>query len=346
MKLPDFFGIDIGNHSIKVAEIKYRGDNAILERVGSIETPFGVIGNNDADSIEKLAQSIKDVKNATGIVTNKVVAALPESVIFSRVLEVPFSGDEGKIEETVYWEAKQYIPIAVEDVQLDWLPIQEKKIGNNKIMQILLVAAPKKIVTEYQNLMQKAGLELIALETESIATARSISYKMNFEKPILILDFGAQGTDMSVVKGNKLIFAQSLGTGADALTKAISNDYGIAEQQAEQYKRAYGLLPDQGEGKIAKSLAPVMEIVINEINKTVNYFKANLQESTPEQIFIVGDGAKLLGLAEFMSTRLGIKTTISDPMSKIEVSGKLKNDIQQISTVGFSVAVGLGMKTE
>ncbi len=346
MKLPEFFGLDIGNHTIKIAQVKYSGDKAVLEKLGNIDTPFGVVGNEDPVAITQLADSVKEIRKATGIKTDKVVAALPESVIFSRVMEIPFTKDEGKIEETIFWEAKQHIPIPVENVQLDWLQIQEKTVEGNKMLQVLLVAAPKKIVEQYKTLADKAGLELIALETESVATARILSYKKNYQKPLLILDFGSQGTDMSVIKGSSLIFAQSLGTGSDALTKAIANDYGIPEQQAEQYKRAYGLLEDQGEGKIANTLKPVMEIIINEINKTVNYFKAHLQESTPQGIFIVGDGAKLLGLEEYMTQRIGIPTKVANPLEQIQVPKSLQNDVDQLATVGFTVAVGLAMKTE
>jgi type IV pilus assembly protein PilM len=184
------------------------------------------------------------------------------------------------------------------------------------------------------------------LETESIATARAISFKRESSSSILILDFGANGTDMSVVKTGNLIFAQSLGTGSDALTKAIQNDYGITEQQAEQYKRSYGLLADQGEGKILKSLSPVMDIIVNEINKTVNYFKANIQEGTPQLIYVVGDGAKLPGLAEFLSQKLGIQSQIADPTEFLGITNSIKGEVEQMNAVGFTVALGLAMKTE
>jgi len=345
MNLPDFFGIDIGNHTIKVAEVKYSGSNVELEKIGSIDTPYGVVGSEDENALGKLADAIKEIKEATNITTKKFIAALPESVIFSRVIELPKT-EEGKIEETIYWEANQYMPIPVEKVQLDWLPIQEKQSEGNVIMQILLVAAPKKIIKQYQDLASKTGLELIALETETVATSRLITYKNKFDTPVLVLDFGANGTDMSVIKGNSLIFAQSLGTGSDALTKAIANDYGISIQQAEKYKIAYGLLENQGDGKIARSLTPVMEIIINELNKTINYFKEHLEESTPGEIYLVGDGAKLLGLPEFLSKRINIPCKLYDPIQHIKVPGKLEKELKQLSMVGFVVALGLAMKTE
>lgn len=345
MALPEFFGVDIGNHTIKVAKVKYQGNRVVIQKLGNIPTPYGAGDLDSEESINAVVGKIKEIKTACGITTDKVIAALPESVIFSRVIEIPKTDDE-KVEETVYWEARQYIPIPIEEVQLDWIEIQEKNIEGNKYLQLLLVAAPKKTVKTYQEVMSKAGLELIALETESVATSRIVSYKSTVTEPMMILDFGANGTDMSVIKGTSLVFSQTLGTGSDALTKAIANDYGITEEQAEQYKRAYGLLEDQGEGKIAKSLFPVMDIIVNEVNKTINFFKAHMQEGTPQKLIIVGDGAKLLGLTEYMKKTLGIESqlvTFDEKLFTVENAPKEKTDL---TLIGFTVACGLAMKTE
>lgn len=195
-------------------------------------------------------------------------------------------------------------------------------------------------------IISKAGLELIALETETMATARSITFNRPGSDSVLVIDFGANGTDLSVIKGKFPIFSQSLGTGSDELTKAISAEFGLQYSQAEQYKRAYGLVPDQADGKIAAALAPVMQIIINEINKTLNYFRAHLQESTPKQIYVVGDGAKLPGLAQYLSTNLGIQAEVTDPVAGLKIAGKIKSDVAQLSTVGFTVSVGLALKTQ
>ncbi|MFQ5493709.1 MAG: type IV pilus assembly protein PilM, partial [Candidatus Dojkabacteria bacterium] len=345
MQLPEFFGLDIGNHSIKIAQAKYRGDKAELTGIGHVETEGGVIGATDENAKNQLVEKIKQVREAARISTKYVVAALPESSIFTRLILLP-DLPEDQLEQSLFYEAKQYLPIPTSDVQLDHIPIAKKNVEGKSLIQALLVAAPKTVVNSYMDIVGKAGLELIAIETETMATGRSITYQNKIEGSAMVLDFGSKGTDLSVVRGQFPIFSQSLGTGSDALTKAIASDFGLEYAQAEQYKRTYGLLPGQAEGKIAKTLTPVMQIIINEINKTVNYFRAHLQESTPSQIFIVGDGAKLPGLPEFLSKNLGIPARVTDPVDKLKVDSKIKSEVAQLATVGFTVSIGLSLKKQ
>lgn len=346
MNLPEFFGLDIGNHSVKLAQAQVKGEgSAKLTAVGQLETASSLLAATEESAKKALADKIKQAHDTAGISTKLVVCGLPESSIFSRLILLP-DLPEDQLEQSLYYEAKQYLPIPPSEVQLDHIPITKKTIEGKDLIQALLVAAPKTVVNSYVDIIQRAGMELIALETETMATARTITFKNSVEGSILTIDFGAKGTDMSVVKDKTPIFSQSLGTGSDALTKALVADFGLDYAQAEQYKRTYGLLADQAEGKIAKALYPVMQIIINEINKTLNYFRAHLQESTPKKIYIVGDGAKLPGLAAYLNQNLGIETVVSDPVSELNLSSRVKNDITQISTVGFTVAVGLALKSE
>ncbi len=343
MKLPEFFGLDIGNHSLKIAQVKYLSSDSVqLLKLSKSEISKGLINNTD---INTLADEIKKLRSQSGISTKKVVVALPESSIFSRLVLLP-EVEETKLEQAIYYEAKQYLPVLIEDVQLEWIPVSRTKSDGKVFVQYLLVAAPKKIVAKYLELMNLAGLDPIAVETETIATARSYTYNNNFEAGVLVMDFGGTNTDISVIKGKNVIFSQSIGNGSDVLTKALASDFNLDIIQAEQYKRTYGLLRDQADGKIAASLDPVMKIITNEINKTINYFKEHLREDTPTQIFIVGDGANLPGLAQYLSQSLGIPAAVNDPILSLKMDDKLRTEIAQISTVGFSVALGLALKTE
>ncbi|MEI7578759.1 MAG: type IV pilus assembly protein PilM [bacterium] len=344
MKLPEFFGLDIGSQSIKIAQAHQKSArSAELIAIGSKDSIQDLNDFSTTAVKNELADKIKVIKDASGIVAKKVVAAMPESSIFTRLVMLPDVGED-ELEQSVYYEASQYLPTPVSEVQLDYIPINKVNVEGRNLIRALLVAAPKKLAADFMEIMQLAGLELIALETETIATTRALTFKQDFQESVLVLDFGAMGTDISVIKGRSLIFSQSLGTGSDALSKAIANDFGLEAQQAEQYKRTYGLVSDQADGKIANSLAPVMQVIINEINKTINYFRAHLQESSPTKILLIGNGAKLPGLNTYLTQNLGIEAFFVDPVAQLEVSGHLKAELAQLSTVGFTVAVGLALK--
>ncbi len=343
MKLPEFFGLDIGNHSLKVVQVKYISPDTVqLLKLSKADIAQGLINNTEVNT---LADEIKRLRDSSGISTKKVVIALPESSVFSRLILLP-EVEENKLEQAIYYEAKQYLPVPVEDVQLEWIPVNRSQSEGKVFVQYLLVAAPKKIVGQYVDLMTLAGLDPIAIETETVATARSYTYNQDFAEGVLVMDFGGSNTDISVIKGKNVIFSQSIGNGSDVLTKSLVSEFNLDMMQAEQYKRIYGLLKDQADGKIATALDPMMKIITNEINKTINYFKEHLRENTPTQIYIVGDGARLPGLAEYLVQSLGIPAMVNDPILSLKIDDKLRAEITQMSTVGFSVALGLALKTE
>jgi type IV pilus assembly protein PilM len=345
MDLPDFFGLDIGNHSIKVAEVDRKSiDKAKLQNIASIDTPFGILNSEDAVSKEKLASRVKEVVENSGIKTRKCIAALPEASIFTRLITVP-KVNESKLEELVHWEAKQYIPLPLSEVQMDYILIEEKQVQGQTMLQLLLVAAPKVLVTRYTELVKMSGLELLALETETIATSRIVSFAKDSKEVLMALDFGATGTDLSVIKHGKLIFSQSLSTGSDALTKAISNDFGMEMAQAEQYKITYGLDQKQVEGKIYKSIEPIIRIISDEIARTLNFFRTHLPDSIPTKILLVGEGSKLTGLDKYLNSQIGMPVELTDLFSKIEMSDLIAKEVNKKDLIGYVVAVGLGLKT-
>ena len=343
MKLPEFFGLDIGNHSVKLAQVKFVSkDSAELVKISKLSAELNVIKSED---LSPLAEKIKQLVTTAKISSKKVVIALPESLVFSRLIVTP-DIEETKMEQMLFFEAKQYLPLPPEEVQMEWIPINKFESNGQKMQQVLLVAAPKKIIQKYIDLMKLAGLEILAIETESVATSRAYTFNRSFQEGVLILDFGGTNTDISVVKNKSVIFSQSIGTGSDVLTKAIATEFSLDDMQAEEYKKTYGLLKDQAQGKIYNALNPVMNIIVTEINKTLNYFREHLRENTPKELFIVGDGANLPGLPEYLTERLKIPAQVQDPVNNLILNENIKAEVAQIPTVGFTVAIGLALKTE
>jgi type IV pilus assembly protein PilM len=353
MNLPEFFGLDIGNHSIKVCQVKWKGKKPSLVSIGNTSTPVGIIGSESEDHQKELAKHVKEAKKDAGISTNKVVVGLPEARIFTQLITVP-KVEEKKVEELIHWEAKKYIPIPIDEVRVDWVFLGERHVNNQPHLDIFLIAAPKNLIERYLKVLKYADMEPIGIETEAIATTRALWWprQMGVDKTdqldnssVMILDCGAKSTDLSVVQSGALLFSQSLVTGSDALTEAIASDFGLELQQAEEYKRNYGLDAAQLEGKIANSLKPVMQVIVNEARKTLDFFKSRFEKSTPRRLLLVGDAAQLPGILTYMANELGIETSLADPFANVEVSKNVKSKFQQLSSVGFCVSLGLALKS-
>jgi type IV pilus assembly protein PilM len=341
-KLVNHVGIDFGNHSVKAVELKdLASPTPSLINFGSQPTPHGVINSADEDHQKKLSDAIRELYSGSKIKNTKVVLAIPESAVFTRFLELPGIKDD-EIQNAVFYEAKQYIPIPIEDVQMSYI-----KIGFNadkNAPRVLLVAAPRKIVDIYINVADKAGLEPIAIETESIAMGRAM-FRATQEKQLVMLDFGADTTDMSVMSDGYLVFSQSISIGSDALTQAIVNQFNFEYVQAEEYKRNYGLMQDMLEGKVALALKPIVDSIITEVRRGIEFYKSKTLMAAPTKYLLNGDGALLPGLDAYIASSLNVSSEIADPWNNIKVPAKFESVINK-SRPSYSVAIGLALKDE
>ena len=345
MNLPKFFGIDIGKKSIKIAQVQQAEKNPKVLRLLSFDTGDGLLTSEDASQRSELAIRIKDAVNGAKIDTNKCVVALPEPSIFNRLLTFP-DMEEKALNEAIHWNAKQFLPVAVDDVQKDWIKTAEVEKDGKKMIQLLLVAAPKKLINNTLDIFRQADLDLIAIETESVASSRAIANSYGDTGSILVIDIGAAGTDMSVVNEGKLIFSQSLGTGSDAMTRGIMTGFSLEESQAEQYKQKFGLLQNQGEGKIFQVLQPVASIISAEVTKTINFFRTKYAQSTPQKVLLIGEGAKLPGISEYLSGNLGIPVEIANLSNNLSFDGEAQKESDNRGLFSYGVALGLALKKE
>lgn len=340
-KLPDHVGIDFGTHSVKAVELRTTLSNPELINLGSQITPKGVINSEDKEDQKKLADVLKKLYNDSRIKNRNVVMALPEFSVFTRFLELPGVKKE-ELRDAVYFEAKQYIPMSVNEVHMSFVIIGFNEEKN--AFKVLLVAAPKKIVSIYSDIANLADLDLIAIETESVAMGRAM-YNASKIKDLVMLDFGANSTDMSIMNNGHLVFSQSIAIGSDSLTQSIVNKFSFEYSRAEEFKRNYGLVPNVVEGKISGALSPIVESILVEVQRGVEFYKNKTTSASPVEYMLNGDGALLPGLSEFISKYLGVKAQIANPWAGISVNNKFK-DIVIKGGASYSVAIGLALKDE
>lgn len=341
-KLPDHVGIDFGTHSVKGVELaNITSQKPTLINFGSQSTPKGVINSEDKKDQRKLADVLKKLYSDSKIKNKSIVVGLPEFSVFTRFLEFPGVKKE-ELKDAVFYEAKQYIPVPIEEVRMSYVPIGFNE--NKNAPRVLLVAAPLKVVETYVNIADLAGLDLIAIETESVALGRAM-YRATQQKHVVMLDFGANSTDMSIMLDGYLVFSQSISIGSDSLTQAIINKFNFDYSQAEEYKRNYGVSEGVLENKIYQALAPILESIVLEVRRGIEFYKNKTLASSPGIFLLTGDGALLPGLSEFLSKSLNANATIANPWLNIIIDDKFK-DIIAKSGPSYSVAIGLALKDE
>lgn len=341
MKFQNHIGLDIGETTIKLIQLSKNGPDAFrLSSIGIVESP--ALSDKPEDD-KAAAQIIKKLISDTGASGKSVVLSLPESLVYTRVVEMPYL-EEPELSSTIKWQAEQYIPVALSDVILKHqvLSLPETGVPDAK-MNVLLVAAPTAVVNRYISVVGKAGLEAIALETEIFAAARALVAHDNFPNSTLLVNFGSDSTTLAVLKKGNLTLTQSVPTGGMAMTRSISTILGIEMKQADEYKKTYGLMEGKFDGKVFGALKPVVDAIIVEIRKVITYSETRPGDVAVKRVVLSGGNALIPGLLGYFTANLGLEVQLGNPFNQVSLSDKQRQAVFDAGPL-FAASVGLAMK--
>jgi type IV pilus assembly protein PilM len=327
----EFFGLDIGSYSLKVAQVKREKTGTLrLLALGRVPSPpKGLLSEAEADLVE-VAGAIKKLLSEAKISTRNVVAALPEAQTAAKTITVP-KMNEDELLGALKFEAEALVPFPIEEANLDF----QITSTNQNQMEVLLVAAPKRLAEKYLKIFSLAGLNPLALETEMIALVRAI-VPAEFP-PCLLIDFGAKTCDLGVVTKGTIRLVRSIPTAGEAFTRALATTLALEEPQAEEYKKTFGLT-EEFEGKIQQSLLPILEVVTAEMRKAVQ-FASQEEGKTIKKVILSGGSAGLPAMATVLTQKLGLEVAIADPFTRLVFERKDFSLAQEGAI--FSVALGL-----
>ena len=335
----DFFGLDIGTSQIKVVQVKRMGDTPQLTAAGMTPVEGKGILSDSAQDQEALARHLEKFLSSVQITTPNCVSALSESQIFTRVIQMPVLNDR-ELASAIRYEAEQHLPVPTTEVNMAWQVLaRPTEVSPDSRMDVLLIAAPKILVEKQLKILTLARLKPIALETEILAITRSL---VNTSSTSLLISIGAYTTDICIVRDSTLRSTRAISTGGEAFTRAIAEELGFDRTQAEEYKKNYGLLEDQLEGKIASILKPVFEVILGEIKKAISAYESKTKEKITTAI-LSGGGAALPGIIEYLAEELDMEVQAGDPWAKLKISENIPKTILSERTY-FAVATGLALK--
>lgn len=339
-------GLDIGIFSTKVVSLAKDKDRYKLVSLGSIPSPRPGLISDAEEDLEVLAGSIKKLLAAANIDQKEVVVALPESRVFTRVIDdLPYLTD-AELGSAIRYAAEEFIPMPLSDVNLNWqiLVRSEKKDKDAKTV-VLVIASPKNAVLKYIKVLEKAGLRPKALETETIAVTRSLVGNNPFSPNTLIVQLGATTTDFAVVSKGLIWLTRSISTGGMALTRSLAQHFNFEMNQAEQYKKIYGMMEDQLEGKVFEALKLVIDIIAAEGRHVIQAFETKYPANPIKRVVVSGGGAKMPGLVIYLANIFGLEVQEADPWYSIERSKDAVLKLAQ-DTPSYSVAVGLALRED
>jgi type IV pilus assembly protein PilM len=310
------FGLDIGFRTVKVMQLQ-KADNAYgVSGYGITEFDPAAIVNGVIVDFDAIAGSIHDlfVSGVTGeISTRRVAVSVPASRTYSRILSLPLLPNKD-IAEAVRLEAEQYIPVAIDDLYIDFTVINK----GAKNMDILAVAVPKKIIDSYLELCRVLNLEPVVMETTTGATNRLFRYIDTHNIPTVLIDFGSVATDISIYD-KFLAITGTIATGGDNITAAIVQNLGVTPSEALTIKVKYGLNASKKQAEIVSAVEPLLGKTIKEVRRMIRYYEERSDtQSRIEQIMTFGGGSNVPGLSAYLIDHLRVPVRACEPWDYIQ----------------------------
>ena len=363
-------GLDIGFSAIKVVALTHHENPPRLVSLGTIGSPVPGMASDADIELEATAAAIKKLFAAAKIMDKNVVGALPESKVFTRVIDdLPYLSDS-ELTSAIRYASEEFIPMPVADVELNWQVLFRSKLEKSETVNpsastnedslsalggktshfrgktvVFVVATPKILVNKYLKVMKMAGLTLRALETEVIASARSLVGNNPFSPTTLVMQMDATTTDFAVVSKGLILLTRSIATGGTALTRSIAQQFNFELSQAEEYKKVYGLASDQLEGKVFQALKGVVDVILEETKRVIQAYSAKNPENPIKRIVLSGGGAKLPGLVIYLANNLGLEVQEADPWYFVAKDKAIRTKLSVEGPL-YTVAIGLALKED
>ena len=334
------FGLDLGSFSIKIIKARQEKDKYRLESFGEVLTPANIASDLEKDKTA-IAEAVKKLAKEAKVNSRQVALGLPEVYAYSQVINLPYLS-KSEIASAIKFEAEQYIPVPLEEVNLEYQVLKAPSPqARDEKMEILLVAAKKTAIEKILKICKLADIEPATLETETLAVIRALTFASGDFR--LIVSFGRNSTSISLIRGDNLRFIRTLNTGGEVITRAIASELNMDPTQAEKYKITYGLLTDQLEGKVATVITSVFDNILNEIKQCLIFFNRQYPGSILKSVILSGGMALMPGLTTYLAKELNLEVRAADPFHNFVKDEKFPK-VLLASYSRFSTAVGLAIR--
>lgn len=346
-KTPPLIGVDISTSSIKMVELSEAPKNAgyIVERYAIEPLPKDAVSDGNINNLDAVSESLQRAWKRLGGRIKNVSLALPAAAVITKKILLPAGMREEDLEYQVESEANQYIPFALEEVNLDFQVIGPAP-GNAEELEVLLAASRKANVEDRVAAAQAAGLKAVVVDVEPYAAEMAFEQIRAqlpdgaVDKCVALIDIGATVMNVNVLRNGQSVYTRDQQIGGDQLTQQIQAAFGLSAEDAESAKRNGGL-PDNYESDV---LSPFRENVVMEIARALQFFFTSTQYNEVDYIVLAGGCAVLPGLDDAVATRTQVSTMVANPFALMTLSSRIKPRQLQADAPSLIIACGLAMR--
>jgi type IV pilus assembly protein PilM len=345
-KARPLLGLDISTSAVKMVELTETGQNAYrVERFGIEYLPRDVVVDGNIANLEAAAEAVRRCWRRLGTSTKYVAMSLPTAAVITKKIILPANLRETEMEVQVESEANQYIPFALDEVNLDFQILGPAPSSPDEV-EVLIAASRKEKVEDRIACAEAAELKPLVMDVESFATQAAFELirpqlPVTIKDPIVALvDVGAVATKVTVMRGDQPVYSREQAFGGAQLTQDVMRSYGMSAEEAESIKRS-GAAPENYEPEL---LRPFVENLALEVSRALQFFFTSTQFNQVHQIVLAGGCAAIPGVDEVVATRTQVPTVIANPFAGMSISSRVRPRQLQQEAPLLMVACGLALR--
>lgn len=340
-------GVDIGTTSIKIAEVAL-GEKPEVRNYALLESSGYLVRANQAlqtstlkifesDVVDLLKTALREMRPGT----TDVVASLAPFSVFTTVLDFPAISPK-EVEQAMLYQAKQYVPLPISEVALDWMKVgeyqDEKGFAHQKL---LLISVPKEQIRKYQEMFRQAGLTLRELEVESLSLARIFG---NDPVPTIVVDIGSRSTNIVFLEDGQLVWSAQSDFASASLTQVLATSLSINPLRAEELKKERGIIGSGPNYELSTIMMPFLDAIMEAVKKAQFEYQEQFPSAKPaERMMLAGGGANLLGIESYFSRGFAVPVVKANSFARFAYPVELEPVVSELNPL-MSVALGLGLK--
>jgi type IV pilus assembly protein PilM len=345
-KAPPLFGLDISSSSVKMLEIVDAGKGGFrVERYAIEPLVRDAVVDGNINNLEALIDAVKRGYKRLGTRTKHVAMAVPTGAVITKKIVVNAALRENVLEIQVEAEANQYIPFALEEVNLDFQSIGPSPT-NPEEQEVMIAATRKEKVEDRIAVAESAGLKPLVMDVESFAQQTALSIVVQSlpegakDKNVAIVDVGANVMQVTVLRNDQSVYTREQAFGGNQLTQEIVTRYGMSPEEAENAKRSGGL-PDDFDAEV---LRPFMQNLATEVQRALQFFFTSTQYHNVDHILLAGGSAVIPGLDEVVTTQAQVPAIVANPFAHMQTSPRVQQKRLMVDAPSLIVACGLAMR--
>lgn len=333
----DYFALDIGTTAVRVVQLRGSNGNWSLEKFASVPVDIRVSGSDAPDDQRRLGEIITTAIGQSGIKSKDVIVGIPSNKMFATVIDVP-DMPANELAATIKYQAEQYIPMSIDEAKVDWA-VLGKSINDQTKVEVLLASVANSFSENRLDLIEGLGLDVVAIEPDSIALSRSL-LPVGVKDARLIIEISDFSTDIIMTYGDAPRLIRSLPSGLQTMVKATAQNLNIQPPQAAQFIMKFGMQPDKLEGQVVRSLTNTVDQFVSEIVKSIKFFQTRYPKIPVGGMIVSEYGVTVPGLATYIAEKVGLPAELGNPWQKVSLSSAMQTSLQD-QAAQFAVALGL-----